>query len=865
MADLERTIEILFQGRDDISAVISRISRNVDAFGSDLQDIGQPFADAVEKVALFEAAVIAISTAVLKARSDIETSALKMKNALALPTEEAEEFEKVARRVYTSAIADDMVEAFDLVTQASMKFKDSSVTDIEEIVTTSKKLSNTFDVDYSDVLTGAASLTNDFKVSSTDAFDFIAKGLRDGLNDSDDFIDSITEYGSKFADSEADIGEFFSILQTGFTEGIGGTDLAADAFKEFVNRIQDDSKSTKEALETIGIDNDQLQSDLNDGTTSLTEAFTLIITGLQNVDDKGELARAGVALLGTRFEDLGTTAALSLSTTETDLEDLKGTIDSIDPNVSLGKKFEQLMHTISDAFVNADEWSDIENRVAEVVDDIKTSFTEAFEDTDLSPLFDSFDDLMDAIAELFVDLDLDLTTIEGMENAIDLVAGSIETLNTVAGGVIDAFVPLLTSGQKVVDLFNDMNPETKKLVGNMLGLGAQLVIVGGAVKVGGMLLGGLKAFSIAVSGLLLVLSGPAGLVIGLTALATAVATFSWSQSAADHEAELKRLDDHKKKLDELLVQLDGVPLSKTSEVFLLIEADELDAAQELINEIVEEEKIAKIKAEVESQELDDLQADLDGIPEEMRTEYQLAIEEGNWDKVFAMKAELTGTENILVGVEVDSDQYEKAKEEIVWFDEDGKRHSIEVDVDTSDVDKAKKDIEEIPTEKMLEIKLQGDIDTQIAKITAQAATVQTAMEWTAKADIAEAEAAAQRVDAAFEASGEVVSSLSESVTDMFSSLSTNMSDLDTSDKWYMQDIMEDQMAMEQAAIDSQIKLTDAQIDYMKARTESLEGGDALIKIDSSGLEPALEMVMWEIIEKVQVRASAESADFLLGI
>ena len=502
MADIERTIAILFQGRDDISATISRISRNVDAFGSDLQDIGQPFADAVEKVALFEAAVIAISTAVLKARSDIETSALKMKNALALPTEEAEKFEEVARDVYTSAIADDMVEAFDLVTKASMKFKDSSVADIEAIVINSKKLSDTFGVEYSEILKGVSSLTTDFKITSEEAFNIITAGYQEGLNSSGDFVESLTEYGPLFADGGADAGQFFSILKTGFTEGIAGTDKAADAFKEFKVRIQDDSKTTKEALETIGIDNEELQKNLNSGETSITDAFELILGGLRDVDDKGEAFRAGVGLMGTQFEDLGTTAALSLSTTETALEDIKGTIDSIDPNESLGRKFEQLMHTISDAFVNADEWTDIEDRVTEVVDDIKTSFTEAFEDTDLSPLFDSFDDLMDAIAELFVGLDLDLTTVEGMQNAIELVADSIETLNTVAGGIVEAFEPILTGGQQVVDLFNDMNPTTKKLVGNLLGLGAQLVIVGGAIKVGGSLLGGLALFSKALSGLL---------------------------------------------------------------------------------------------------------------------------------------------------------------------------------------------------------------------------------------------------------------------------------------------------------------------------------------------------------------------------
>ncbi len=52
---------------------------------------------------------------------------------------------------------------------------------------------------------------------------------------------------------------------------------------------------------------------------------------------------------------------------------------------------------------------------------------------------------------------------------------------------------------------------------------------------------------------------------------------------------------------------------------------------------------------------------------------------------------------------------------------------------------------------------------------------------------------------------------------------------------------------------------------MEAKTKALQNGDGLIKIDSDGLEPALEMIMWQILEKVQLRANAEGAEFLLGI
>jgi hypothetical protein len=166
---------------------------------------------------------------------------------------------------------------------------------------------------------------------------------------------------------------------------------------------------------------------------------------------------------------------------------------------------------------------------------------------------------------------------------------------------------------------------------------------------------------------------------------------------------------------------------------------------------------------------------------------------------------------------------------------------------------------------MLEIMLQGDIDKEIESIKASAETVQTAMEWTAKVDRAEAEAAADMVTSAFEASASAVESLSTSTADMFGSLLGAWGELQQGDKWDFMDILEDQQDAQNKLIDAQIELTKAQEEYLEAKTESIKKGDGQIKIDGTGLSPALEMVMWEILELVQVRATAENADFLLGL
>jgi len=54
----------------------------------------------------------------------------------------------------------------------------------------------------------------------------------------------------------------------------------------------------------------------------------------------------------------------------------------------------------------------------------------------------------------------------------------------------------------------------------------------------------------------------------------------------------------------------------------------------------------------------------------------------------------------------------------------------------------------------------------------------------------------------------------------------------------------------------QKQLTDAQTSLIEARTKALKNGDALIKIDGDGLDPALEATLWKILGKVKINFDA---------
>lgn len=875
MADLSRTVEILFNGVDNVSDTLDTVSRNMGRLGQDIGDISAPFVTATEKIAEMNLAIAGIAGIALKARSDIETETTKMGNALGVPIEKVEEFADIAGRIYKDDFADTVSDAFDLVTSAASRFKAATSEDLGQIVKDSQKLASTFDIDYADAMSGASSLMNDFGLSSEQAFDFLAKGFQEGLNKSDDFIDSINEYGQLFADGGASADDMFRIFKGGFDESILGTDKVADLFKEFGVKISEGGKSVEDAFAALGIKYADVVSDLSTGKTTISDVFTTVTSKIAESEDGVTRFKNGVALMGTPFEDLGSTAVTELGKIKDTVADIDGAMAKLSPDESLGKKFTQLRKTITYELTSSDMWGLIDDKLQNAFGGMKTSFEEAFADADFSDLEDAFDNMLDAISDNFGDMDLDLTTVEGMKNAIDLVSDAIAGIVNTGAGLYDALSPVIQFAKDAVQWFGDLDPKTQNLIGKIAGLGTELAILGGILSTGSALFGGLSTLagmfgsgSVLMTGLTsfgLLLAGPAGIAIGLGAVATAAMKFSFGNMAEDADLAMKALDKQNDVLNDLYDSIANLPDDvQTVDIYAAVDAGELEKAQTMIDKATADAHIAEIAAEVEAKEFHDFMDNMEDIPDETVAEITAAINEGDFARVQDLLAEAGEGVTTEVAVSVDETSVSDAKTTLEYF-VDGERYTIEVDVEATNVEAAKDKIDEIPTEKQLEIKLQGDIDKEIESIKSTAETAQTAMEWTAKIDIAQAESAAEVLKSAFESSASVVGDLSDSTSDMFGSLLDGWNELSGYDKMQFMDLLEDQADMEKKAADAQIKLLEAQIKLMEEKSKAMQNGDGLIKIDSTGLEPALEMVMWEIISKVQVRAAEEASEFLLGV
>jgi hypothetical protein len=118
--------------------------------------------------------------------------------------------------------------------------------------------------------------------------------------------------------------------------------------------------------------------------------------------------------------------------------------------------------------------------LAELFRTIAANLPEAFNGVDLSGIVDAFGDLGDVVRDFFEALldGADLSTVEGLREALQLVVDSGEALIEVSAGIVKAFIPFAESLRGTVQGFTQLDGASKVDFGEFLGAMQTIIIVG---------------------------------------------------------------------------------------------------------------------------------------------------------------------------------------------------------------------------------------------------------------------------------------------------------------------------------------------------------------------------------------------------
>lgn len=134
----------------------------------------------------------------------------------------------------------------------------------------------------------------------------------------------------------------------------------------------------------------------------------------------------------------------------------------------------------------------------------------------------------------------------------------------------------------------------------------------------------------------------------------------------------------------------------------------------------------------------------------------------------------------------------------------------------------------------------------------------------AKINVAQIEAQAAIAIAAFESIGESV----KSTGDLIGKLSESFLGISSGkifDKLLIESLLKEELQLRKDSFALQKRLVETQINYLNASTDKLKSGDALITIKGDGLAPELKMMMFKVLETIQIEASQNGQSFLLGL
>lgn len=366
---------------------LDEVRRDLDRIGDAAEEVEKDvegLADKFKSVANSASAnVMAFGVGAGVAAVQFDNAVGQIQAGLGATREEAEALEQQARNVWKAGFGESLEEVSEGLIRVKQNMHVIDGSEIEDVTKNALSLAKAFESDVNEVTRAANNLMVNFGVSAEEAFDLLAYGAQTGLNFSNELFDNVAEYSGLFKTLGFTAEEYFQTLEKGSKQGVYNLDYLNDVVKEFGIRIKDGSESTGDALRYLFrspefdtfMDNlekggkksqefmelvakfgkessDQLVADLQKGGKAAIEAYEyleyqfgesgLLLQGISDgslrgqeamqqvldkvfeIDDASVRAQMGVAMFGTKWEDLEEMAMSALTGIDGNLENVEG-------------------------------------------------------------------------------------------------------------------------------------------------------------------------------------------------------------------------------------------------------------------------------------------------------------------------------------------------------------------------------------------------------------------------------------------------------------------------------------------------------------------------------------------------------------
>lgn len=910
-SDISKTVEILFGVSDQTRSGLESVKSEFQSLDNFVQGAAQPVADLTSSLLKAEAAIIATGAAIgglaISTAGDYQTSISEVGTLLNLNADQNAEFAQslidygrdasVALNDIVSASYIAISTGTDLadVTTALGAAEQLAVAGATDLETATGALSRTmnaygFDAAEADRVSNALFITvqnGDTTMgqlaSAIGRVASIAAASNVPVEDLLSSIAAITVAGVNTNETVTNLSALFKEFSKpteALSTALGGMSLESNSLQEIMQRLGDVTGGSFNEFTKLFGSIEAVKAAVilaNDSTGTFSNTLRAMEEETQNLQQAYEV----MALTFDRVnQNLVNNIRATLIEAGTPLlEEYAGSVGALgDVFEALGMSVTapefQPVYTALEGFIN---------QFNETLDGIAGALPEAFAELDFNGLIDSFGELGGAISEVFDSVfgeDLDLTKPEDLAVVLQKAVNGISSLTDFTTGVIESFSPVFDTLGEILEQVNGLTEDQKRLGGEIGGSALLLTNLGTVL--------GTVAITIRETGA--DITDVFNIIIGATKVVTNSLQVAFDAYVQVTGAAVSTFLSAVASVTPDF--LGGEALAAEAEEFRLISeaaaenlkrnfGEMLDAGEQLNSGLAGEARAAaesiKVIPETTKEAADETnkafgtfgdgftnlsnEADLAGVS---LSQFLTILKDNNGDleaarteaKLFgeALTEAIGGADGLADGVGDAGEKLQGFNVELIngvttyTQTSDGLKKVNSAISDTGD--EAKKSAEDI---------------TELEKTMLEIASNEriASLEFSADIKVAQIQAQAEQVVAAFDSIARTIESTSEATVGLYSLLGN--SDLSFSEQWQIRDAAEEQQRLQKQAIQTQEKLVDAQVDYLQALSASLNSGDNSIKIQAEGLEPEIEAFMFKILDRIRIAMNAEQSKFLLGL
>jgi hypothetical protein len=255
-------------------------------------------------VAIGAALVMGLQGAMEKSKTDALLAA-----QLGGGPEMAAMFGKMSGHLYAAGFGEtaaDVNNALKTVWENGLVDEDAAAADIEKVTGLVMTAAGLMEEDTARVSAAVSQMMRTGMAGSAEeALDIIVRSTQQGINKSEDLLDTLNEYSTVFRVIGLDGKTSMGLISQALRAGARDSDTVADALKEFGIRAQDMSKTSQDAYKALGMNAQKSSDAVAKGGAGSAAVLDQVLTKLKAMPPSAERTALAVALFGTKAEDLG--------------------------------------------------------------------------------------------------------------------------------------------------------------------------------------------------------------------------------------------------------------------------------------------------------------------------------------------------------------------------------------------------------------------------------------------------------------------------------------------------------------------------------------------------------------------------------